>query len=305
MLRLTGLASQTTYGATIYLGATPQGSRILLAETIAGQYEALPTGLAAGIYTVVFDNDGTEVARIVYESNGTAEVTNSVVLGSYVAPNNSGIGAIQTAVSGLATSTALTAAQNAIIAEGASWVTYDDTALVAAVGNIPTTPLLDSNYVAPDNAGISELTALLTVDNTAFTATALANAPAGGSSGGLTTVQNNQLMAIPTNNDLSAIATAVNSARDAVLTEGGLSWGTADSAAISTAVEAGLSTQLDAIELNAKIASEPITNRTKIDATQNTYTLYQDDGTTPRVVKNLTDENGSPNASRVFEEVPQ
>ena len=79
MLRLAGLSSQTTYGATIYLGTSQQGYRILLAETIAGQYEALPTGLAAGIYTVVFDNDGTEVARIVYEWNGAAEVTNSVI----------------------------------------------------------------------------------------------------------------------------------------------------------------------------------------------------------------------------------
>ena len=77
------------------------------------------------------------------------------------------------------------------------------------------------------------------------------------------------------------------------------------SSAIATAVDDELSTQLNAIELNSKIASEPITNRTAIDSTANTYTLYQDDGTTPRVVKNLTDENGSPNASRVFEEVPQ
>ena len=56
---------------------------------------------------------------------------------------------------------------------------------------------LDGN-ITPDNAGIAKLTALLTVDNSKFTSTALSNAPTG-SGGGLLADERSYLLGIPQN----------------------------------------------------------------------------------------------------------
>lgn len=99
-LRLKGLTGVTTYGATLYSGATAQ-PRILLTETFTTGYEATPPNtLAAGIYVAVFDNDGTEVARSVYEWDGTQEITQSAV-NTGVAGIASDVSGVDTAVAGL------------------------------------------------------------------------------------------------------------------------------------------------------------------------------------------------------------
>lgn len=104
--------------------------------------------------------------------------------------------------------------------------------------------------------------------------------------------------------NVAAVTTAVNAARDQVI--GSVESTSAPTApAIATAVENTLSNQLDRIELSSKIASEPITNRERIDEVQSTYTLYRDDGVTPRIVKDLTNASGLPAITAVVEEVPR
>jgi hypothetical protein len=194
----------------------------------------------------------------------------------------------------LATSAQVTAAQAAVIDRG-------NTAWVTATG---------FSTVNPDNLTLSRLGGLLTGDFTRFTTTALSNAPAGGvgSSGGLTTEQNTQLFAIPTNPLLASNYVAPNNAGIAAI-------GTAVAAipitpapapsTIATAVQASLNTQLNTIQTLATIATEPITNRTVIDQTTKTYTVYQADGITPRVVKDLKNAAGQPSSEAVYIEIPR
>jgi hypothetical protein len=47
------------------------------------------------------------------------------------------------------------------------------------------------------------------------------------------------------------------------------------------------------------------TNRWKLDGTAYTFTVYDDDGSTPLYVWDLTDAGGSPSVNAVFERVPQ
>lgn len=46
-------------------------------------------------------------------------------------------------------------------------------------------------------------------------------------------------------------------------------------------------------------------NRWKLDAGANTFTVYEDDGTTPLIVFDMTDAGGSPSVNRIFERDPQ
>lgn len=78
-LRLNGISGESLYGVALYLGSTLQGARWPMTESFSGQYEATPSGLAAGIYLAVFDNDGIEVARSLYAWDGSKEITNSVL----------------------------------------------------------------------------------------------------------------------------------------------------------------------------------------------------------------------------------
>ena len=96
-----------------------------------------------------------------------------------------------------AVTTAVNNARDAVITQGNNaWITATGFATVN-----------------PDNLTLSRLGGLLTGDFTRFTTTALSNAPAGGgSSGGLTTEQNTQLFAIPTNPLLASNYVAPNNA---------------------------------------------------------------------------------------------
>jgi hypothetical protein len=55
----------------------------------------------------------------------------------------------------------------------------------------------------------------------------------------------------------------------------------------------------------ATIARKGVTNRHKVDATANTGTLYDDDGTTPLYVFDLLDSSGTATSTGVFERDPQ
>ena len=48
-----------------------------------------------------------------------------------------------------------------------------------------------------------------------------------------------------------------------------------------------------------------LTNRTKIDPVANTTTTYEDDGTTPFLVKDLKDPMGNADTEDAVEEVPR
>jgi len=65
------------------------------------------------------------------------------------------------------------------------------------------------------------------------------------------------------------------------------------------------STRLSAIAINAELSRQGVSNRYKIDETNNTGTLYDDDGTTPLVVHSLTDKDGNPASESTYERVPQ
>ena len=108
--------------------------------------------------------------------------------------------------------------------------------------------------------------------------------------------------------NVSAVTTAVNTARDnvntntntardAVLLQGNTTW--------TTGLTTGQQTQLNTIQTLATIATEPITNRTVIDQTTKTYTVYQADGVTPRVVKDLRNAAGQPSSEAVYSEIPR
>lgn len=46
-------------------------------------------------------------------------------------------------------------------------------------------------------------------------------------------------------------------------------------------------------------------NRWKLDSAANTFTVYEDDGTTPLIVFDMSDSGGSPSVNRIFERDPQ
>lgn len=55
----------------------------------------------------------------------------------------------------------------------------------------------------------------------------------------------------------------------------------------------------------AEIARKMSTNRSRIDASSRTLTIYEDDGSTPLRVYSLRDRNGNTSTSEVFEKIPQ
>ncbi|MBW4580717.1 MAG: hypothetical protein KME42_14220 [Tildeniella nuda ZEHNDER 1965/U140] len=69
--------------------------------------------------------------------------------------------------------------------------------------------------------------------------------------------------------------------------------------------EMDANSKLVAIDTNAQIARQGVTNRYKIDEDANTGTLYADDGTTPIAVQNLLDKDGNPASTQTYERVPQ
>ena len=125
-----------------------------------------------------------------------------------------------------------------------------------------------------------------------FSSAALTNAPAGGGGGsGLTTEQNTHLLAIPTDNDLSAITSAINSARDTVITNIG---------SVPNDVETVLSTQLDLIQSEVTIARQESVNNYDIDDTTHQAVLYADDNTTELYRYQLKDKDGNPSSTGVY-----
>ena len=59
------------------------------------------------------------------------------------------------------------------------------------------------------------------------------------------------------------------------------------------------------IKDNVSQTRKMLTNRTKIDPVANTTTTYEDDGTTPFVVKDLKDPMGNADTEDAVEEVPR
>jgi hypothetical protein len=93
------------------------------------------------------------------------------------------------------------------------------------------------------------------------------------------------------------VNTNTNTARDAVLLQGNTAW--------TTGLTTPQQTQLNTIQTLATIATEPITNLTVIDQTAKTYTVYQADGVTPRVVKDLKNATGAASSEAVYSEIPR
>lgn len=54
-----------------------------------------------------------------------------------------------------------------------------------------------------------------------------------------------------------------------------------------------------------EVVEKMLTNRLKIDEVANTMTIYEDNGTTPLVVFNLKNKEGSPAHENVYERIPQ
>ena len=194
-----------------------------------------------------------------------------------------------------------------------------------AIALIPTNPLLADDYSAPDNTGIGRLTALLTGDFTKFTATALENGPSGSAGGGgLTLEQSNKLAAIPTDNTLGAIALAINTAKDEVLTAGP-DWGSdlsetnaaiaalagvateerlaqlegLDAGAIASQVRIVLTTQLDSIQDAATLAAVPLAAKT-IQTDVNAITTYRDEAGNTIYQAQTFGVDNSPNYEQVI-----
>lgn len=233
---------------------------------------------------------------------------------STVNPDNAAIATINTNVSALPAQ--INAARDAVITEGTSrWVTATGfattepnnagiSALQTAVAAIPTAPLLAADYVAPDNATIGILGGL--VDTGSFTAAALANAPLE-----LTPEDSAALAAIPTTNTLSAIAAAVNAARDAVISEGSSNWITATgfatgepptTSAIATAVESQLSAELSAIRTAAELSALPLdADEIEVDETTAIATYTKDGSQVARY--SMFGALGEPNADVVRRQV--
>lgn len=78
---------------------------------------------------------------------------------------------------------------------------------------------------------------------------------------------------------------------------------TAANAAKTSADASLLATQ--AINVLVTLIRKSQTNRTKVDVAAATFTVYDDDGTTPVCVFNLKDETGAANAIRIFERLPR
>jgi hypothetical protein len=132
----------------------------------------------------------------------------------------------------------------------------------------------------------------------------------GGQEAALAPVTTDAASRTASQNDLSAIATTVqvndardavntntNTARDAVLLQGNTNW--------ATGLTTPQQTQLNTIQTLATIATEPITNRTVIDQTAKTYTVFQADGVTPRVIKDLKNATGAASSEAVYSEIPR
>jgi len=161
--------------------------------------------LAAGAYRVIVTKNGDylQTAPSPLFWDGTKQTTPASL--------SNEIAAIPTTNTLVAITNATTSAKDEILSAGSGWVT--------------------GNTIAPNNAGIAALTALLTGDSTAFTATALQFAPTGSGGGGaLTTTQAEKLAAIPSDNALSAITAALNSVRDNILAAG-IGWETGNNIA--------------------------------------------------------------------------
>ena len=151
------------------------------------------------------------VARTATAATYKATIPADLATTTNLAVTNNAIAAIPTTNTLVAITNATTSAKDEILSAGSGWVT--------------------GNTIAPNNAGIAALTALLTGDSTAFTATALQFAPTGSGGGGaLTTTQAEKLAAIPSDNALSAITAALNSVRDNILAAG-IGWETGNNIA--------------------------------------------------------------------------
>ena len=82
---------------------------------------------------------------------------------------------------------------------------------------------------------------------------------------------------------------------------------TARSVAISQGVDVASATHEILTQLDSDVTEikKYHTNRRKVDATANTISVYDDDGTTTISVKDLTDENGNASTDNAVEETPQ
>jgi hypothetical protein len=108
--------------------------------------------------------------------------------------------------------------------------------------------------------------------------------------GGLTTEQNDRLLAIPTNPLLADSYTAPDNDAIAALAQSVAAIPTTPApapSAIASAVESTLGTQLDTIAADAAIARKGVTNNKNLNLTNDTGTLYDDDNETPVVVFDL------------------
>jgi hypothetical protein len=142
-----------------------------------------------------------------------------------------------------AVTTAVNAARDAVITRG-------DDAWITATGFAT---------INPDNTTIGRLGALLTGDFTRFSTTALSNAPTGsGGVGGLTSEQNTQLFAIPTNPLLASnyVAPDNASAQSAA----------ASGAALETRLTTQRAAQLDTVVLTTDLV--PLATSAQVTAAQ-------------------------------------
>jgi hypothetical protein len=74
-----------------------------------------------------------------------------------------------------------------------------------------------------------------------------------------------------------------------------------DIATDTTALRIDVTAALSVLDILLKYES----NRTRVDPSANTLTIYDDDGTTVLQVFNLKDENGNPSSTCIYEREPQ
>jgi hypothetical protein len=243
----TSLTGQTDYAVRVFLeNSTTQvaGSPFAAPEFLPGLYRANPAVtdvFGDGLYRLEFIKGGASLNPPLYDTyqlRGGQEAALAPVTTDAASRTAS-----QNDLSAIATTAQVNAARDAVITRGdGAWITATGFATVN-----------------PDNTTIGRLGALLTGDFTRFSTTALSNAPTGsGGGGGLTSEQNTQLFAIPTNPLLASNYVAPDNA-------------SAQSAAASgTALETRLTTQraanLDTVVLTTDIA--PLATSAQVTAAQ-------------------------------------